>query len=388
MSLTKLELKNVLSFGPDGAELELKSLNVLIGPNGSGKSNLIEAITLLRAAPRELTVPVREGGGVRDWLWKDRGASAVAEITATLDYPSGSMPLRHSISFAEVSQRFQVTDERVENVRPLPGREKPYFYFGREGTRFMLNVATAGPRYLRAEEIDSQKSILAQRRDPAQYPEITYLAETYEGIRVYREWAFGRYTPPRLPQKADLPNDYLMEDASNLALALNKLRKTSDTKERLLDALRQLYDGIRDFDVAIEGGTVQLFLQEGRRTIPATRLSDGTLRFLSLLCILCDPTPHTLICIEEPELGLHPDVLPSLAKLLREASERTQIIVTTHSDTLVDCLTDDPDVVVVTEKKEGSTGFHRLESEKLQEWLKKYTLGTLWTRGDIGGTRW
>jgi predicted ATPase len=149
MSLTKLELKNVLSFGPNGAELELKKLNMLIGPNGSGKSNLIEAITLLRAAPRELTVPVREGGGVRDWLWKDRGASAVAEITATLDYPSGSMPLRHSISFAEVSQRFQVTDERVENVRPLPGREKPYFYFGREGTRFMLNVATAGPRYLR-----------------------------------------------------------------------------------------------------------------------------------------------------------------------------------------------------------------------------------------------
>jgi hypothetical protein len=55
---------------------------------------------------------------------------------------------------------------------------------------------------------------------------------------------------------------------------------------------------------------------------------------------------------------------------------------------LVDCLTEDPEVVVVTEKKEGSTRFQRLESEKLQEWLKKYTLGTLWTRGDIGGTRW
>ncbi|MFH0901500.1 MAG: AAA family ATPase, partial [Pseudomonadota bacterium] len=307
---------------------------------------------------------------------------------ATLDVPSVTMPLRHSLSFAEVAQRFQVTDERIENVRPLPGHDKSYFYFGREGARYMLNVATTGPRYLREEDIDNQKSILAQRRDPIQYPEITFLAESYEGIRVYREWSFGRYTPPRLPQKADLPNDFLMEDASNLALVLNKLRKTSETKDKLLEALRQIYDGIRDFDVAVEGGTVQLFLQEGRRTIPATRLSDGTLRFLSLLCILCHPTPPAVVCIEEPELGLHPDVLPSLAKLLRDASERTQVIVTTHSDTLVDGLTEDPDVVVVTEKHEGSTGFHRLESEKLQEWLKKYTLGTLWTRGDIGGTRW
>jgi predicted ATPase len=388
MLLRELELRNVLSFGPDGAALEMKNLNVLIGPNGSGKSNLIEAITLLRSAPRELTVPVREGGGVHDWLWKNGGDTPVATITATLDFPSGAMPLRHSLSFAEVAQRFQVTDERIENVRPLPGHDKSYFYFGRERARYMLNVATTGPRYLREEEIDNQKSILAQRRDPIQYPEITFLAESYEGIRVYREWSFGRYTPPRLPQKADLPNDFLMEDASNLALVLNKLRQTSETKDKLLEALRQIYDGIRDFDVAVEGGTVQLFLQEGRRTIPATRLSDGTLRFLSLLCILCHPTPPALVCIEEPELGLHPDVLPSLAKLLRDASERTQVIVTTHSDTLVDGLTEDPDVVVVTEKNEGSTGFHRLEIDKLQEWLKKYTLGTLWTRGDIGGTRW
>ncbi len=64
----------------------------------------------------------------------------------------------------------------------------------------------------------------------------------------------------------------------------------------------------------MEGGTVQVFFQEGRNTIPATRLSDGALRYLSLLTILLHPTPPPLVCIEEPELGLHPDILPTVAE--------------------------------------------------------------------------
>lgn len=87
---------------------------------------------------------------------------------------------------------------------------------------------------------------------------------------------------------------------------------------------------------------------------------DGTLRYLCLLAILCDPEPPPLICLEEPELGLHPDILPKVADLLKAASERTQIIVTSHSDILVDAMTDCPDVVVVCEKHEGKTEMTRL----------------------------
>ena len=68
MLIHSLQLTNFLSFGAESEPLELQPLNVLIGPNGSGKSNLIEAVGLLQSAPRELSVPVREGGGVRDWL--------------------------------------------------------------------------------------------------------------------------------------------------------------------------------------------------------------------------------------------------------------------------------------------------------------------------------
>jgi predicted ATPase len=71
-----------------------------------------------------------------------------------------------------------------------------------------------------------------------------------------------------------------------------------------------------------------------------------------------------------------------------EASERTQLLVTTHSDVLVDALTAHPDTVVVCEKGEEGTTLRRLDGEQLGVWLEKYSLGTLWTRGDLGGTRW
>ena len=149
-----------------------------------------------------------------------------------------------------------------------------------------------------------------------------------------------------------------------------------------------MYDGIDDYDVQIEGGTVQVFFHEGRFTVPATRLSDGTLRYLCLLAVLCHPNPPPLVCIEEPELGLHPDVLPTLAELLKEAATRTQLIVTTHSDVLVDAMSDRPEAVFVAEKSDTGTTLNRLDAEKLKPWLEKYRLGQLWTRGEIGGTRW
>ena len=169
---------------------------------------------------------------------------------------------------------------------------------------------------------------------------------------------------------------------------LNRLRRDPSAKAQLLDALRKLYAGIDDYDIQIEGGTVQVFFHEAGITVPATRLSDGTLRYLCLLAILCHPKPPPLVCIEEPELGLHPDILPTLADLLRVASERCQLIVTTHSDVLVDAMTDSPEDVIVCEKLDGMTNLRRLSAPDLRPWLERYRLGQLWTRGDIGGTRW
>jgi predicted ATPase len=246
----------------------------------------------------------------------------------------------------------------------------------------------AGPTKRAIHDFELTKSILAQRRDPDLFPELSYLASGYESIRIYRDWSFGRKTVFRRPQPADARNDYLEEDFSNLGLILNRLRKNVKTKRAIIDRLADLYEGVTDFDVSIEGGTVQVFLTEGDYTIPATRLSDGTLRYLCLLAILCDPNPPPLICIEEPELGLHPDIIPKIADLLKEASERTQLIVTTHSDILIDEMSDRPECVLVCEKHEGQTTVERLSKDELAKWLEKYRLGALWLSGEIGGTRW
>lgn len=388
MLLKSIKLTNFLSFGDPTEAVELLPLNVVIGPNGSGKSNLLEAIDLIRSAPKDLVTVIRDGGGVRDWLFKGTPKTPAATIDAVFANPKGPPNLRYLLRFTEVAQRFEILEERIENEEPGKGRHwKSSFYYRFDNGQAVFNVK-GNQRRLQHDEIDSTASILAQRKDPDQYPELTYLGNTFSKIRLYREWSFGRYTLPRLPQKADLPNDWLEPDAGNLGLVLNRLRREPTVKRRVLEALRALYEGIDDFDVQIEGGTVQVFFHEGRFTIPATRLSDGTLRYLCLLSILCHPKPPPLICIEEPELGLHPDVLPTLAELLKEASERTQLVVTTHSDVLVDALTDRPEVVLVAEKTQDGSTLTRLNAEKLKPWLEKYRLGELWTRGEIGGTRW
>ena len=71
--LRRIRLQNILSYGPEARDLELLPLNVLIGPNGSGKSNLIESISLLKACAAILSEPIRDGGGILEWVSK--GAS-------------------------------------------------------------------------------------------------------------------------------------------------------------------------------------------------------------------------------------------------------------------------------------------------------------------------
>ncbi len=382
MLIRRIKQTNLLSFGPNSEEIELKRLNVLIGPNGSGKSNFLEGIDILRSAPRDLISPIRKGGGIHDWIWRGKPGS-IAVIGAIVENPQGSQPLRYQLTFTERGQRFELGSEAIEDER-RPDGQVYYGQLGREVVIYKDGIR----RNLRPEEVKPDQSILAQRKDPDHYPELTYLGEALSRIRIYREWSLGHDSPLRLPQKADLPNDFLQEDGKNLALVLNSFQGKPAVKRRLLDALNKFYEGITDFHVKIEGSTVQLFLEEGDVVIPANRLSDGTLRYLCLLSILCHPEPPPLICIEEPELGLHPDILPTVGKLLLEASERSQLIVTTHSDMLVDALTNEWWSIVVCEKHDGQTVMRRLDEEKMAAWLENYRLGELWSSGELGGNPW
>lgn len=388
-TLKSLQIRNLLSFGEDSPEVPLGNLNVLIGPNGSGKSNFLEIIGLLKSTPKDFAAEIGDTGGVIEWLWKGKSKSRnAASIHVKADPPGVNKTISYGLSFVRVGSQLKIVDERIENEKPDLGHERPYLYFDFHGGRPVLNVA-GHPRSLKREEIDLQKSILSQRQDPDQYPEVTYLGRFFASFRLYRNWDFGPDSGVRDLFGAGQKNDFLEEDVSNLGLMLNKLRAEPSSKNELLKHLKMFYAGAEDILTPIQGGLVDLRIEEGNgTTIPASRLSDGTLRWLSILTILLHPDPPPLVCIEEPELGLHPDMIQPLAKLLINASEHMQLVVTTHSDDLVDELSEMPSAVIVCEKHAGSSMLTRLDPERLADWLKRYRLGELWRTGEIGGNRW
>jgi len=393
--IRRLALRGILSFRD--ATLELGPLNVLIGPNACGKSNLIEVMGLLQAVPTDLAAAIGRGGGVAEWLWKGEGTTAAEGIIdIVLENPHmPQMPLRYFLAVAELGRQLTVVEERLENELPFGGQTNPYLFFEVRHGRGVVNLRIdegqdRRRRELRPDELTPGQSVLHERRDPDLYPEITFLGKRFDAIRLYREWNLGRDTPPRRPQGTDLPSDFLLEDASNLPLVLNHMERDGSLGA-VEKELERFYDQFGKISFQILPLAAQLFVREKalQGLIPATRLSDGTLRYLCLLAVLCHPNPPPLICIEEPELGLHPDILPRVAELLREASARGQVIVTTHSDRLVDEFSDEPDSVVVCERgSDGQTEFARLSKERLGRWLEKYRLGELWLKGEVGGTRW
>jgi predicted ATPase len=397
-----LRLKNLLSYGSEGENVELQPLNVLIGSNASGKSNFIEAIRLLRATswtqPQDVASYLAAGGGVREWLYKGAEGIPVAEIEAILNY-TGNAPLNYRLYFTMRSQALEIVNETLESQGSTLSNE--FFYRNQRGLP-TLNVKVDNPDdtnseriqlLLDAERFNFNQSMLSQIKEPYHYPELYYVSSLFLAIHFYKLWNIQPYTPPRFPLKPDLPNSFLDENGYNLALALNHLQYLLGTKqfqEKFIAKFQKIYDAVEGITILAQGGTLQIFIEEnlGNSPLPtpAMRLSDGTLRYLCLLTVLLHPSPPPLVCIEEPETGLHPDMLPVVAELLVEASQRTQLIVTTHSDTLVSALP--PEAVLVCERDDKGTHLSRQDPERLKKWLENYSLGELWRMGEIGGNRW
>lgn len=397
--IRRLEMQGLLSFPPDMPPFELQDLNVLIGPNGSGKSNIIETIELLRATPTDFAAAIREGGGAAEWFWKGEAARRVAKIeletgdgTTRLTTPTGRA-LCYRLAFATDDIRVEVIDEAIEETVPSPGHCDKYFYYRFQEGNPATNIRDRGesdrwskpPRRIERHELRPDQSVLQQIRDPELYPEITWLGRQFGEMQLLRDWTFGRYTRPRKAQPADFPENRLLPDCRNLALVLNKIEHSQASLE-FNKLLKHFFPRFEWMSTMVSSGTVQFYLHEkGFQTpVPATRLSDGTIRFVALLATLLTPTPPPLVCIDEPELGLHPDAVSLVADLIMDASERMQLIVATHSDALVSALTDKADSVVACERIGAGTTLRRLDSAKLADWLKDYALGDLWRMGELG----
>jgi predicted ATPase len=404
-TIRRISLENFLSFGSPGQSIELEPLNVLIGPNASGKSNFIEALRFLKATPTvDLTKPIREGGGANEYLWKGAPDIPTARIEVAIESPRNGCPLLYGIGFTSDNwSRLQVVEEHIEYENSRSSTDGPPFIYrypdnNKRGILHYRNKMAVSGTTIPVEEllghpsvevsIDPNRSIIGFLRNPDLYPELAYLENLFLNIQFSGEWQLSRHSPSRLPQRTDLPTDVLWEDASNLGLILNNY--PGKIRGEIIESLRQVYEDIEEIQTRVEGNTIQTFIKERELSAPtpAIRLSDGTLRYLCLLALLKQPKPLPILCIEEPEIGLHPDVIHTVAELLIEASQRTQLIVTTHSEQLVSALSDVPEAVIVCERDQDGTRLQRLDAESLQEWLEDYSLGDLWRKGELGGTRW
>ena len=413
MLFESLRLRNILSFRD--TKINLGPLNVLIGSNATGKSNLIEAIALLKAAPEDLAGFLRRNGPVADWIWKGEtvswDASNAAELVSVLFNPAGTREaekkLTYDLQITVNNDRLQVVSEKLENIRPYEYHQThPFYYFsmdngyGRisparsrtDSAEDHLSESTNGPTTrLTPDNFAPTRSVMSQIRDPINFPVMTRTAHRLSSIRIYRDVDIRRHSPARRPQATDGDIEFLDDDLGNLALVANDLyqnRAIASLIDSNLERFYQVYDGLR---FRVFGGTIQLAANETgmASAIPATRLSDGTMRFIALLTILCHPHPPELVCIEEPELAMHADVIPLLAELLRTMSERAQVVITTHSPELIDQFTSEPEAVVVCERGfDGDTQLRRLSQKELANWLSDYRLGELWKKGVLGGNRW
>ncbi|HMG76073.1 MAG TPA: AAA family ATPase [Pyrinomonadaceae bacterium] len=390
LAIQQLVVEGLLSFG-ERTVFDFGRLNILVGPNGSGKSNLIDCVRVLRYAPSDIQETFKDSG-FQDWLYKgpkEKSSTAFLEVTASL--PETHKEIRHQLKLGpELKARARL--EEVISSTHTEGEAEAYFIGSYRSGATITAVGTGKRRRERRmgdTEYDPFRSILSQIRDVGQYPEITLLADLYTRCRIYSEWSFGRSSRLREPTPAGRSDTILSDSMNDFALVLDGLKGTP-THEKIRERLKELKETYLDYVTRQIFGNVGLELQEApfEFPVPAKRLSDGTLRFLALAAILLNSTPPPIICLEEPELGMHPDMIRMVARMIVECSERTQVLVSTHSEHLLTALQDDFDALFAFDAGLNGSIVTRFSQDEYKHWREEHTLGELWTSGELGGNRW
>jgi predicted ATPase len=317
-------------------QLELRPINILIGANGSGKSNFLGVFQLLRAvAELRLSNYVGAAGGADKVL--HFGSKTTEEI---------AVALRHS------------------------DRE------------FQFKFAPTGDDGLYLVNQDAQPTFL-NGGDPSDTELIRSLAATW---RVYH---LHDISPMQKTGDVD-DNRSLRQDGANLAAFLYFLREKQPASYALIRrTIQSAAPFFEDFSLEPQAMNRETIKLEWKHTssdqhFGASSLSDGTLRFIALATLFLQPaSQRPIIIVDEPELGLHPYAIGMLASLIRQASNDSQVIVSTQSPTLLDYF--QPGEVLVADRVDGGTQLTRPDSTRLAKWLEDYSLGQLWEKNEIGG---
>ncbi len=371
MFLQSVHLRDVLSFRD--AKVELKPLNVLIGANGSGKSNFLDALSLLTGFTEDSSAFLRTQGGPGAWLSKGVGAGPAAKLAFRFE---------EKLEYETVFGVFGVSLHIYAEYLRRTGSKVSALTRHESAIQGRAPLAT----HFRAETPASERSILSYLM-----PAGTEWREWQDRLRQIRTYRLAGLSEIRQGVPVGLGDRYLTRTGDNLAKIIHDFYQ-ADLLGGIDDALRRFGESYRSVKAEVSGQYWGLKLAEDRLdgSVPASRISDGTLRFLQLLVILRHPNPPPLILIEEPELGLHPDAIGIVAEELLEASERTQLIISTHSPELITAIQHVPDSVLVCEKDfDNATTLRRLDKASIRRWLQVYSsLGETWRSGAIGGNRW
>lgn len=363
-------------------EIEMRPFMVLIGSNGVGKSSILDAVALLSASANGmLNKTLNNLGGLAEVA--TLGQSKKISIEAEIDCP-GYKALHYQLEVAAQGQGYGISSEMLsqqqgdENPAPLKYIES---HFG-DIKYFDINTnRVVKPNW----EHNPLESSLSQVPRMFKLPE--ELRRTLSSVTQYHELDVGPRAPVKLPQQmkpALLPG----EDGEDLVPFLYNLRETDhDRYESIEDTLRAAFPAFESLNFpAAATGMISLTWKERnfRDPIYAHQLSEGRLRFLWLISLLQSPNLSVVTMIDEPEVSLHPELLSLLADLMREAARRTQLIVATHSDSLIRFL-EPHEVVVMDTDEEGFALAQWADTMNIEEWLKEYSLDEVWRMGQMGG---
>ncbi len=349
--------------------IELRPLNVMVGANGAGKSNVLSVMRMLIATFGKqpgFQRFVAEGGGADSLLHLGLRHSRHVAIELEFATDKGSSTYAAEWSAAALDSLI-FTDERISFARENGPASLP-----------RSNSLGAGHR---------ESALVSAAIEDTTAKVILHLLR---GCRVYHFHDTSTTSPMRGSSYVEA-NRFLYPDGGNLAAMLYLIAQDRPAAfQRIEGWCQQAISGFGAF--VLEPSKLhqqQIFLkwqQVGSQyELGPHQLSDGSLRFIALATLLGGDLASSglLVCLDEPELGLHPAALTLLAELIRVASTKTQLLVATQSPGLLSYF--DPEDVIVAESINGASQFSRLNAATLEDWLEDYSLGEVWERNIIGG---
>lgn len=349
-------------------DIELNQLNVLIGANGSGKTNFISFFKFLnQVIEGNLNFYVRKSGDADSFLYY--GQKNTTRISIKLDFKS-DMPHLSNIYECKLVPTLGnslIFEEEKTFFHDRINYDIPYISNSFSGHQETFLIAAAQEEKNRIER---------------------HVLEHLKSWCVYHFHDTSDTAP--MKRQGDLnDNFYLRPDAGNLAAYLYWLKKKHPHHyQKIRDTIQLVAPFFDDFilrPMLENENKIQLEWREKGSDYPflAYHLSDGTLRFICLTTLLLQPDLPKTILIDEPELGLHPFAINTLASLIKSAATRTQIIISTQSVPLVN-LFNLEDLLIVNRKNQA-TVIERLQSAEFDSWLDEYSVGELWEKNVIGG---